>query len=503
MIATENLKSKVVTASVWAIIAKFSLLITQFVIGIVLARLLKPSDFGLIALTTIFITICTAITDGGFETALIQKKELTTIQINTTFYLNILLGCLMSLILFFLAPFISSFFHESRLNNILRVLSLTLPLEALGQTQRTLLMKELDFKKISLSQILSSIISGIVGIILAYKGYGVWALVYSTILALSIRVLCFWVHSSWYPKAMFSFASLSNLIPFGLNVLATSILFFFVQQFNSIVVGRFYSDRDLGLFNRGVKFPEIIISTIQGVVLKMCLPLFSKFQSENEKLNEALIKTNTLVAFIAFPLLFFVFFNANAIVLMLLTQKWIEAVIYVKLFCIIKVFDPFITIQQELLLAKSKSRLYLIIFTCTSVFEVTSILIFAKYGILYIIGAIIFNRLFQYFIYLFVGLNKVNLRFEHLKQFASYLLISVIVVFSMQMLDYALFDDTHINNTQKLLFDFFIGGASYILLCYKFKNKDVLMIRSIFLSINYPKFRLLKNLKNGISAIGK
>jgi len=495
MIAIEDLKSKAITASVWSIIAKFSLLITQFVISIVLARLLKPSDFGLIALTTVFITICAAITDGGFETALIQKKELTTIQINTVFYLNILLGCFMTLILYFLAPYISSFFHESRLNNILRVLSLTLPLEALGQTQRTLLMKELDFKKISISQILSSIISGLVGIILAYQGYGVWALVYSTILALVIRDLCFWVRSAWYPKIMFSYSSLANLIPFGLNVLATSILFFFVQQFNSIVVAKFYSDRDLGLYNRGMKFPEIIISIIQGVVLKMSLPLFSKFQNESEKLNNALIKTNTLVAFISFPLLFFVFFNANAIVLILLTQKWIEAVIYVKLFCVMKLFDPFITIQQELLLAKGKSKIYLITFSCTSVVEVVSILFSAKYGILYIIGVIIINRILQYIIYLVVGLNEVNQRFKHLKLFFSYLVISLTVLCCLEGFDYVLFNNTDTNYIGKLLFDFFVGGSFYLLLCYKFKSKDLLLIKSIFSYINFPKFRMFKYLK--------
>jgi teichuronic acid exporter len=494
MVDVKKIKSKAITASMWAVISKFSLLFTQFIIGIILARLLKPSDFGLIALTTVFITISGAVTDGGFETALIQKKELSSIQINTAFYLNIILGCIMTLLIFVLSPYIATFFNEPQLKNILRVLSISLPLEALGQTQRTLLMRELDFKKISVSQILSSIVSGLAGILLAYYGYGVWALVYSTILALIIRVTWLWIYSSWYPQIMFSYSSLSNIVPFGLNVLTTSILFFFVQQFNSLVVGKFYNERDLGLYSRGMKFPEIIISIIQSVILKMALPLFSKFQDEREKLDILLNKTNVLVAFITFPLLSFVFLNAKEIVILLLTPKWIESVIYVKLFCIIKLFDPFISVQQELLLAKSKSKLYLLIFGTTSVIEIVTIILFAKYGINYILCAVIVNKILQYIIYLAIESKGINNRvFKYLKLFISYLFISLIVIVMVRWMDNWIIDIIKDRYFQKLVIDFLLGVVLYSFLYYKFKQEDLLSFKNIISTINFPKFRFTKS----------
>lgn len=490
MLNSQNIKSRAISASLWAIIAKFSLLISQFIISIVLARLLNPSDFGLVALTTIFITISGAITDGGFETALIQKKELSNIQINTAFYLNILLGCLMTLILFFTSPYIAVFFREPRLIRVLRILSLSLPLEAIGQTQRTLLIKELEFKKISITQIVSSMAGGILGITLAYNNFGVWALVYSTLFTLIIRDFCFWFRAAWYPKLVFSYSSIATLVPFGLNVLGTSILYFFIQQFNALIVGKYYSERDLGLFNRGMKFPDIVVSIIESVVLKMALPLFSKLQDDEQKLNNLIQKTNTLISLISFPLLLFLFIDAKEIITLLLTAKWLEAVVYLKIFCVIKLFDPFITVQRELLLARGKSRLALVLFMVTSGIEVISILLFATMGIMYIVWIILISKAIQYLIYLTVDSKGLNT--DMLKQLSfifSYSFISVVVVLGIRLIDSLSAGVINEGLIQKLTIDFLIGMITYFFMCYKLRHKDVVVLKDIWQSINFKKFQ--------------
>lgn len=493
MKTAKSLKAKAINASVWGGIEKFSFLISQFIISIILARILDPSDFGIIALTTIFITISGAVTDAGFESALIQRKDITKIQINTAFYLNVFLGCFMSLILILTAPYIASYFNNDRLIPILRVLSLLLPLEALGQTQRTLLMKELNLKKLSISQIISSVVGGAIGIALAYRGFGAWALVYSTILTLLIRVVILWIRSSWYPQLVFSFSSVSHLASFGFNVLVTSILYFFMLQFNSIVVGKYYNDKSLGFFNRGMKFPDIINNIIQGVVLKVALPLFAKLQDDESRLEYTLKRTNSIVAFIAFPSLLFLFLNAKEIIIVLLTSKWLPAVVYLKIFCIIKLFEPFITIQRELLLAKGKSRLCLYVFLGTSLLEVIPILGYAKYGISNILYIVLINRFIQFVVYLALNAKGFNNQMMgYLKIFFSFLVISVFVFAGVELFNYFMFNVLNGNVFLKLLLDFILGALLYSLLYFKMKGEDVIIIRGIVADINFSRFKLSK-----------
>ena len=350
-----ELKDKAISSSKWSIIEKISLQIAQFIIGIILARLLGPKAFGLIALTFIFISISGAIMDGGFERTFIQNQNLTSLQINTVFYINLLLGILMALILCLAAPSLSVFFNAPELTSILQVLSIGLPIDALGQTQRTLLMKELNFKKFSIARILSVCLGGIVGIIFALAGFEVWSMVFYSLTSTLVSTLIYWYRSTWYPKLIFSLPSIYKLVPFGLNVLASSILFSLLQQFNVFIIGKYYSKIDLGLFTRGKKFPEMISSIVEGVVLKVSFPLFAKLQDDNERLKKVLRMSNRIIAFIIFPLLAFLFINANEITVFLLTEKWIGAVIFLKLFCLVNLFDPFVTIQRELLLAKGKA----------------------------------------------------------------------------------------------------------------------------------------------------
>ncbi len=225
MVNKTELKSKAIKGSIWSLIETFSVQIVQFIVGVILARLLEPKDFGLIALTGIFTSISTAITDGGFEKTLIQKKDLLPIQISTVFYINIILGAFMTILLIIAAPFIADFFNAPPLTSILQVTSIGIFLTSLYQTQRTLILKDLYFKKISRVRIITSIIGGVTGVILAFSGFGVWALVYSSLTPQICGVLFYWFRSHWYPQLKFSFSSVKPLLPYGLNVLGSSIFF--------------------------------------------------------------------------------------------------------------------------------------------------------------------------------------------------------------------------------------------------------------------------------------
>ncbi len=396
----KDLKSKAVTASLWAIIEKFSLQIVQFVVSVILARILDPKDYGLIALTGIFTALSGAIIDGGFEKTLIRSKTLSSLQVNSVFYVNLAMGCMLTTLLILGAGSIAHFFHTPKLAPVLRIVALGLPLSALTQVQRVLLMKELRYRKISISQIVSSLAGGITGIAMAYSGMGVWALVGSTLVFQTVTLFFMWYRSDWYPGLRFSYACIKDMLPYGSRILISSVLFFLMLQFNTFIVGKLYSETDLGFFNRGGRLPDLLVSLIQSIVLKLAFPLFAKVRDEKAQLGELLRRTTQLVAFICFPLLALLFVNAGDITIVLFTAKWMPSVIFMELFCFITLLEPFVVIYREMILAKGHAKLMMRIFLATSAVEITLVLFLARYGIMYVVVASIVGKTLQYLIYL-------------------------------------------------------------------------------------------------------
>jgi len=477
-----DIKSKAIKGSVWSFVEKFSLQIVQFVIGTILARLLEPKDYGLIALTTIFTGISTAIIDGGFEKALIQRQVLSRIEISTAFYLNIILGILITLLLVAIAPSLSSFFNEPGLTPILQVVAIGLFIESLGQVQRTLLIKELNFKRITYAQITSSVAGGIAGIILAYSGMGVWSLAYSGLIAQIIRVLFYWVRSDWYPRLEFSLSSIKTVIPYGVNVLFTSILFFIIQQFNNFIVGKFYNKEQLGLFNRGSKLPELALGILQSVVVKMSFPLFAKFQEETSQLQKALKKTIRLAGFVAIPLLTLLYVNAEDLTILLFTEKWRGSIIFLECFCVIKFFEPFIAVQRELILAKGKANYLLKLFIITSVVEILLIVILLRFGILYIVLATFISRTIQYFVYNAAVSRMIGLSwYRQTTWIIPFLAIAAVMFALVKPIDYLLPEGSStISSTSKILCKTIIGLSAYYILCLKLKIDEIDMVKQVF-----------------------
>ncbi|MGC4100575.1 lipopolysaccharide biosynthesis protein [Ferruginibacter sp.] len=477
---TENLKSKALSGSIWSLIETFSTQIVQFIVGVILARILGPKDYGLIALTGIFTAVSMAITDAGFEKTLVQKKDLTSIQTTTIFYINILLGLFITLVFVLLAPFIATFFNEPKLTTVLQVVSTGILITAFGQTQQALLIKELQLKKISYSKIASSLVSAVVGLVLAYNGFGVWALVFSGLSYQVVNVLFFWIQATWYPQLKFSYASVKAMIPYGMNILASSIFFFLNQQFNNFIVGKYYTKEQLGLFNRGNKFPDLIVSVIQSVVLKMTLPLFAKLQDEPERLREAVKKTDKVIAFVSFPLLILLLVKAEDVTIFLFTEKWRGSIIFLQLFCVVKLFEPFITVQRELLLSQGKAKLLLKIFVVTSLAEMALIFAVIRFDIIYVVLASLISRAGQYLTYLILASKRLNANWlDEMKWLRPYIFITAVMSGVVLLADYALhLSGIHIPLFVKLAVELGLGVASYAFLAYKFKIDEVSLVNA-------------------------
>jgi teichuronic acid exporter len=476
----QDLKSKAVTASLWAIVEKFSLQIVQFVVSIILARLLEPKDYGLIALTGIFTALSAAIIDGGFEKTLIRAKTLEPIQVDSVFYVNLFLGFLLMAILWGFAGAIGVFFHEPGLPPVLRIVSITLPLSGFTCTQRVLLMKELCFKKISLAQMASSTAGGIVGIVMAVSGAGVWALVGSMLVAQLVTVVIFWTKSEWYPRLRFSYASIRDMLPYGTNVMFVSLLFFLMLQFNTFIVGKMYNNTDLGYFNRGGRFPDLLVSLVQAVVLKLAFPLFAKVRDEKAQLEEVLRRTTQLVAFICFPLLALLFVNAFDITLVLLSAKWTPSVIFLELFCFITLLEPFIVIYRELILAKGYAKLMMRIFLLTSAGEIALVLLLAHYGIMYVVIASIISKTVQYLVYLGSSSRVSGIPWKRdLSWIAPYLLIATTMGLLVMGLG-LLLERTGLPAAASLVIKLVAGALIYALLAWIFRLRELDMLRNLY-----------------------
>jgi len=474
-----DLKSKAVNGSLWSMLEQFSMLFVQFVVGVILARLLSPGDYGLLALTIVFSGVSAAVTDGGFEKSLIHKKDLSSVQINTIFFINIALGLVMVFVIILFAPMAAIFFNAPKLTIVLRVMSVGIIINAAGQTPSALLRKHLAFKKISYSHIFGSVLGGITGIVLAINGGGVWALVISTLTSQLIMLLGYLYCSSWRPKLEFSYSSIKSMLSFGLTILFSSIVFFVIQQFNNMAVGRYYDKTQLGLFHRGSRLPELITSVVEGVVLKMAFPVFSKVQDNNEQLSEILKKTIQILAFITFPLMTILFSNARDLTIMLFTKKWEGSIVFLEFFCIVKLFYPFIIIYKEVLLVKGHAALSSKILVGFSIVEIICVLAFISHGVIYVIISSLIMAIFQYLTYLWFFSKKINISvIDQLGWIGKYVFAAFLVFLATVITDKVL-NFSEISLLLKLLIKLLVGGQVYILFAFVLKMKETVYIKNV------------------------
>jgi O-antigen/teichoic acid export membrane protein len=355
----EGLSSQSISGIKWSVIERFSVQGIQFVIGLLLARLLTPSDYGIFGLLAIFMAISQTIIDSGFSKALIQKRDRTETDFSTTFFFNIVVGVICYLALFVASPYIASFFNEPILRDILPFLAINLFLNSLVVVPVAKLSIRVDFKTLSKASVISTATSGTLGIILAYNDAGVYALVVQSVSYSFINVLLLWYLLRWIPQRKFSWKSFKTLFTYGGNVLVASIISTIYDNINTLVIGKFYTPKDLGYFTRGQQFPSLLSTNLTSIVQRVTFPILSKIQDDDNRLSSVYrdyIKMSSLVIFF---LLIFLGSIAKPLIILLLTETWADAVIYLQVFCYALMFDHISAINLNLLYVKGKTNLVL------------------------------------------------------------------------------------------------------------------------------------------------
>ena len=377
----EQLKKQSFVGFAWRFLQNSSAKIISFVIQIVLARILLPDDYGLISLTTVFIAISNVFVQSGLTSGLVQKKEISELDKSSMFYISIGLGLILYLILFLVSPLISSFYKTPEFTNVLRVHSLTIIFSSISSVSIALIQRELKFKKTFLVGIIGHLFQGAVGIFLALKGYGVWALVfgilsYNLVYSVGCCILC-----KWLPKFTFSFKSAKGLMQFSINVLFSNLAVTIFSSIKSLMIGKVYSKEALGYYDRGNQFPNAMMSGFDGAFTSVLYSSLSRIQDDKEKLLNYLRKSIKTSIFITTPMMFGLAAVSKPLVLLLLTEKWISCVPFLMVCCGLCLFWP-LSAKTHALNALGKSRITFFTNLATIIINVLIMMVLMRFDIL-------------------------------------------------------------------------------------------------------------------------
>ncbi|PKM94539.1 MAG: flippase [Firmicutes bacterium HGW-Firmicutes-1] len=354
-----NMKNTILYGLFWKLMERGGTQGIQFIVQIILARLLLPEYYGLIALITVFIAIANVFVQSGFSTALIQKKDVDELDFNSVFYIGLSVAIVMYIIIFFSAPLIAAFYKEPKLILVLRVLSLTLFFGAMNAIQMAIVSRTMQFKRFFFSSLGGIIISGVVGIAMAFMGFGVWALVGQQLSNGFVVTSILWFTVQWQPKFQFSLARVKSLFAFGWKLLVSSLLETVYNNVYGLVIGRTYNAQMLGYYNRGDQFPNMIVTNINGTISSVLLPSLAAHQQDKDRVKRMVRRSIVTSAFIIFPAMVGLAVCAHPLVRILLTDKWLACVPFLQLMCISYAFWPIHTANLQAINALGRSDIFL------------------------------------------------------------------------------------------------------------------------------------------------
>ena len=396
--AEESLKNKTVKGMGWSALENVTRLGITFVVSIVLARLLSPEEYGLIGILTIFIAIFNAIVDSGFTNALIRKQDATDTDYSTVFYTNLVLSVVLAAVLFFCAKPISVFFERPELVSLTQVISSVVIINALSIVQRVRTTKAIDFKTQTKITFISSIGSGVIGIAMAYMGYGVWALVGQQISNQLLTTLFFWFYNKWIPKLIFSWASFKEMWAFGSKLLASGLIDTAWKEVYQVVIGKCYSPATLGLYTRAKQFADLCSSNLTSVVQRVSYPVLSSIQDDRARLKGAyqrVIKSTMLPTFV---LMLGMAACAESMIYVLIGEQWLECVPMLQIICTYGMLYPLHALNLNMLQVQGRSDLFLKLEIIKKVIAVGPLLLGVFVDIYWMLSGTFFTGIISYYL---------------------------------------------------------------------------------------------------------
>lgn len=474
----ESLKNKAVKGVGWSFLDNIAGQGITFLVGLVLARILSPAEFGILGMITIFIAISNSIIDSGFSNALIRKTDAKEIDYNTVFFFNLALSTLLYTILFIASPAISRFFKEPQLVEITRVMGLLLFINALAIIQRTLLVKRVDFKTQTKVSIIASAGSAFVGIGMALMGYGVWSLVGQQLSRQFLNTLFLWVFNTWRPAIEFSIQSFKELFGFGSKLLLSGLIDTIYRNIYYIIIGRFYSAAQLGQYTRAEQFNMIFSSNLTSVVQRVSYPVLSSIQNEPERLREAYRKVIKSTMLITFACMLGLAATAKPVILILIGEKWLVAVKYLQIICFSGMLYPLHAINLNILQVKGRSDLFLKLEIIKKGLAVGPICLGIFLGIEYMLLGSVINSFIAYYLNARYSQGMINYSvLEQVKDILPTFIVSLCVaavMWSITLLE--------MNNYLLLLIQCIVGILMAVMIYEKLNLEEYKELKGIVLS---------------------
>ena len=449
---------KILVNFIWRFAERCGAQLVTFIVSIVLARILAPEDYGTIALITVFTTILQVFVDSGLGTALIQKKNADDMDFSSVFYFNFIVCIILYICMFFSAPFISKFYNDNSLTPVIRVISLTIVISGVKGIQQAYVSKYMMFKRFFFSTIGGTIFSAILGIILAYEGCGVWALVAQQLSNTAIDTLILWLTVKWRPKRIFSWKRLKALLSFGWKLLLSSLLDTCYSNLRNLIIGKLYSSADLAFYNQGDKFPKVIVTNVNTSIDSVLLPTMSGAQDNRERvknMTRRAIKTST---YIMAPFMMGLAFCAEPIVRLVLTDKWLPCVVFLRIFCITYMFWPVHTANLNAINAMGRSDWFLRLEVIKKIMGMIILLLTMWFGVKAMAYSSLLTSVLSQIINSWPNRKLLNYGYlEQVRDFAPGIILAVFMGLCVYIIGYI-----PLNDGATLIIQIIVGAAIYI-----------------------------------------
>lgn len=474
-----SLKSAATKGIIWSAVDKFVVQFGQFVVGIVLARILLPEDFGLIGMLTIFIALSQIFIESGLGIGLIQRQNRSEIDFSTLFVFNLGVSSFFYLLLFLSAPFISSFFKQPQLTDLTRILGLSLFLNAFAIVQRTKLTIAIDFKSIAKSNVIGMFTGGLCGVIAATNGYGVWSLVVQTLIGSFASSVSLWFLSNWSPSIAFSKKSFKSLFGYGSKLLIAGLYAQILNNVYNICLGKFYPTASLGYYTRAKSFADISAGTIVSVVQQATFPILTSVQYDKGKLVSVFSRMIRMSAFFIIPIMTLIALLAKSIVILLLTEKWIALIPLLQWMVFARIFFPMSAINMNLLNAIGRSDLFLKVDLSKLPITVVAMVITIPLGVKAMIIGHVVTSTISFFInaYLpgkFYGYGPLQQLKDMLPFFVATIGMSISVIGVSYLIS---------NLLIQLFLGSLIGIVTYLFVCWLLKLEELKELRELVMKI--------------------
>lgn len=395
---SESLKNKTVKGTVWSFLDAFLGQGVTFLVGLVLARLLSPEEYGLIAIITIFISVFNSIVDSGFSNALIRKQDATEADYNTVFYTNLVISAVLSTALFFGAPLIADFFSRPQLTSLTKAMSSVVIINAFAIVQNIRLTKNIDFKTKTKVSLIASLTSGVIGIAMAFGGFGVWSLVAQQISKQLLNSVFLWFFIRWMPKLLFSWKSFKEMFDFGWKLLVSGLINTIWTEIYQVIIGKFYQPQTLGQYTRAQQFSSIFSSNLTSIIQRVSYPVLSQLQDDKERLKSGYKRIIKITMLVSFVLMLGLAAIAKPMILVLIGDKWLPAVPFLQILCFNMMLYPLHSINLNMLQVQGRSDLFLKLEIVKKIVGVIPLCLGIFVNIYYMLIGSVFVGFFSYYL---------------------------------------------------------------------------------------------------------